>query len=57
MDEFKLPYLRSYTQILKYSQLEGIISFRSGSNMLHKLRLNKGNLCLKGSEHSSILEY
>ena len=56
MDEFKLSYLRSYIQILKYSQLEEIISFRSDSNRLHKLMLNMGSLCLKGNEHSSIVE-
>jgi len=53
MEEFKLSCLRSDIRILKYSQLEEVISFRSDGNMLHKM----GNLCLKGSEHSSILEY
>ena len=42
MDEFKLSYLRSYVRILKYSQLEEIISFRSDSNRLHKLMLYMG---------------
>ena len=42
MDEFKLSYLRSYIQILKYSQLVEIISFHSDSDRLHKLMLYMG---------------
>jgi hypothetical protein len=56
MDEFKHSYLQSYIQILRYIQMQEIISFLSGSNRLHKLASYVGKLCPKGSERSSILE-
>lgn len=56
MDEIKSAYLRSCIRILKYSLLGDNIFVCLNSNRPHKLMLKMGNLCQKGSEHSSILE-
>jgi hypothetical protein len=57
MDKCEQFSLRYCNQILEYSLMEEIMTFLSSGNRLHKLRLILGNLCQKGSEHNSILEY